>query len=638
MARRLNTLLADLKVGSMAGTTTKDQLARLCAAERDQMMDHLEGIAFAARRRGRPHDITDVEMDLENGWAYRLLENFGPHTLLTLDDGCPGRALLDRNGIPDAHIANIKADYASARSQFLHKGHENRLRAIMKEFEIPDSALNQERTAMNIFRGRADALMATDERYPLADKNLSELTGGSPPRETADQSSDQPHQTKASASSADSEAVPFRLTHTAPDLTLLPTPPDEELRNVDFGEVARSTLVDLPISAFTQECENLVKNKKDEWEAATANDARALVRIFTGVLQEHDVAHSGQITQYHIGRLRQHFNDIPTRWGQSSQLRALSTADLRKQGLQMRADAEASGAKSPVGLSAQTIRKHFANLQTFLQHLRGNGFNILDWTFEGVRPKKPKPGSIRTQQYKPTPADIKPIFSAPIFTGCAGWEEREKSGDVVYHDSLFYMPLLFVYLGARRKELAGLGVNDVYETENGWVVDVRANELRRIKTIQSHRLLPLPDELIRLNFLQYRTEIKKLGYDALFPDLFSHLTENDPGDRFYDQFIPVMQQSLGEALWQRSLHALRHGLSNSLKQRGVPPAIIDDLSGRLSDGETNNRYTDVAGISLMRDALAKFPIITDDIQPRDINLLPWVRKKQPPPWARPGRK
>ncbi|RYG85445.1 MAG: hypothetical protein EON58_22990 [Alphaproteobacteria bacterium] len=99
-----------------------------------------------------------------------------------------------------------------------------------------------------------------------------------------------------------------------------------------------------------------------------------------------------------------------------------------------------------------------------------------------------------------------------------------------------------------------------------------------------------------------------------------------------------MQQSLGEALWQRSLHALRHGLSNSLKQRGVPPAIIDDLSGRLSDGETNNRYTDVAGISLMRDALAKFPIITDDIQPRDINLLPWVRKKQPPPWARPGRK
>jgi integrase len=491
---------------------------------------------------------------------------------------------------------------------------------------------------MNIFRGRADALMATDERYLLADKNLSELTGGSPPRETAEQSSDHPNQAKAPASSADSEAVPFRLTPAALDLTPLSTVPEEESRNVDFGEVERSTLVDLPIAAFTQECENLVKNKKDEWEAATANDARALVRIFTGVLQEHNVAHSGQITQYHIGRLRQHLNDIPTRWGQSSQLRALSTGDLRKRGLQMRADAEASGAKPPVGLSAQTIRKHFANLQTFLQHLRGNGFNILDWTFEGVRPKKPKPGSIRRQQYKPTPADIKPIFSAPIFTGCAGWEERGKSGDVVYHDSLFYMPLLFVYLGARRKELAGLGVNDVYETEDGWVVEVRATELRRIKTIQSHKLLPLPDELIRLNFLHYRTEIKKLGYNALFPDLFSHLTDNDPGDRFYDQFIPVMQQSLGEALWQRSLHALRHGLSNTLKQRGVPPAIIDDLSGRLSDGETNNRYTDVAGISLMRDALAKFPIITDDIQPRDINLLPWVREKQPPPWARPGRK
>jgi hypothetical protein len=38
----------------------------------------------------------------------------------------------------------------------------------------------------------------------------------------------------------------------------------------------------------------------------------ALVRMFKSVRMEHGVEHSGQIEQYHIGLLRQHFNDIPT--------------------------------------------------------------------------------------------------------------------------------------------------------------------------------------------------------------------------------------------------------------------------------------------------------------------------------------
>lgn len=69
LARRLNTLLADLKYGPQAAMTDKEQLAKLFAAERDRMLDQLEKVALMARRRGRPDDIQDVEMDIENGWA-----------------------------------------------------------------------------------------------------------------------------------------------------------------------------------------------------------------------------------------------------------------------------------------------------------------------------------------------------------------------------------------------------------------------------------------------------------------------------------------------------------------------------------------------------------------------------------------
>jgi hypothetical protein len=63
--------------------------------------------------------------------------------------------------------------------------------------------------------------------------------------------------------------------------------------------------------------------------------------------------------------------------------------------------------------------------------------------------------------------------------------------------------------------------------------------------------------------------------------------------------------------------------------------VIDDISGRLSQGgETSLRYTNPAGLPLMRDALSKYPIITAGIEPKPIKLLPWIEQRSPPPWAR----
>lgn len=149
----------------------------------------------------------------------------------------------------------------------------------------------------------------------------------------------------------------------------------------------------------------------------------------------------------------------------------------------------------------------------------------------------------------------------------------------------------------------------------------------------------MPDELVRLGFLDYYQAIKGLGYEALFPDLFSDKTENDPGDRFYDTFTPVMRGALGEKMWERSIHALRHGMADTLKQAGVSSEVIDDISGRLSEGsETNTRYTNPAGLPLMRRALKHYPIITSTVEPKPLQLLPWIENKQPPPWAREGKK
>jgi integrase len=280
-----------------------------------------------------------------------------------------------------------------------------------------------------------------------------------------------------------------------------------------------------------------------------------------------------------------------------------------------------------VGPAAGTIRKHFGNLQHFLKHLKGHGFEIESWTFEGLRPRKPKAGEVRRQQYKPTPQDIAPIFSSPVYLGSYGHlrGKRRTPGKHVFHDSLYFLPILFTYLSPRRKEFAGLHVNDIAKDEGGYVIILRTNSIRRLKTPQSQRLLPVPEELVRLGFIDYVQSVKQLGYEAVFPDLFSDKTDNDPGERFYDTFVPVMQGALGEKMWTRAIHALRHGMADTLKQAGVPTEVIDDISGRLSEGsETNTRYTNPAGLPLMRSALEHYPVITSGVERQPLHLLPWI--------------
>lgn len=643
IARRLNLRLAELKQERREFMSTREQLQKLFSHIRDQFLDDLENISIMAKRHGRAGDVIEMELDLEAGWAYELLAKFGTRDL-TLEGDCPGLAFLLTHDVPLSHVAAIKSNFLGELKIARSAGFEERIRGLMSSFDIPDTVLNREKAMTQFFEARAAALLTINERHALVDKSKSEFT-----RERRNEAvpvapveAAQP----APSSATVVEQLPFTggpvlvdgtTEGSIPYLDLTPRPQENNSKSEPEDDKKRQRVV--PVADFEEECEKLIKNMGTEWEPTTASDAMALVRMFKTVLEEHGVQHSGQIEQFHIGKLRLHFNDIPVSWGKSPRMRAMSAPDLRDEGRKLREAAERSGEKAKVGLSGATIRKHLGNLQHFLKHLRGHGFEIESWTFEGLRPRKPSAGELRLQQYKPSPQDLAPVFSSPIYTGSLNFERgRKKPGPHVFHDAVYFLPLMFTYLGARRSEFAGLAIDDIARDEHGVVILVRNNDLRRLKNVQSDRSLPLPDELIRLGFLEYYSAIKSLGYKALFPDLFSDKTDNDPGDRFYDVFIPIMQKALGEKMWGRALHAFRHGMANTLRQAGVSEAVIDDISGRLSDGsETSRRYTNPAGLPLMRSALQLYPTITTSIEAKPLQLLPWIENRQPPPWARKGK-
>ncbi|MFP5076057.1 DUF6538 domain-containing protein [Rhizobium sp. YIM 134829] len=67
IGRRLNLRLAELKMDQVHVMSDREHLRQLFEAERNAMLEHLDDVATAAKRMGRPSDIRDVELDLENG-------------------------------------------------------------------------------------------------------------------------------------------------------------------------------------------------------------------------------------------------------------------------------------------------------------------------------------------------------------------------------------------------------------------------------------------------------------------------------------------------------------------------------------------------------------------------------------------
>lgn len=289
-----------------------------------------------------------------------------------------------------------------------------------------------------------------------------------------------------------------------------------------------------------------------------------------------------------------------------------------------------------VGLSNGTIRRHLGNLEQFLNHFLTSSYALRPFSFKGIKPKKTPVAKVRALTEKPDPEQIAPIFHMPVFTGCAGATVREmaETGPKVDHSSLYFMPMMLTYLGARRAEVAGLNINDILEEDGFWAIKIRENTLRGLKNFQSGRNVPVPDELIRLGFIDYVKRIGELGYKSLFPELVAPNNKTDPGDRFYKSFIPLVRAKTGlrEDVCNRILHALRHGFSNTLKQNGVEISIIEDITGHLGRTEGETRYTKIARLGVMKKAINVYPIITRHLEPRPLRLLPYVEANEPAPW------
>jgi hypothetical protein len=211
------------------------------------------------------------------------------------------------------------------------------------------------------------------------------------------------------------------------------------------------------------------------------------------------------------------------------------------------------------------------------------------------------------------------FFTTPIYTGRSGGATRHLlSGDTVYHNAGFWVPLLLGHGGQRSNEVGGALISDVRQLNGIWYLAIRPNRLRGLKTPAATRDVPLHPEILRLGFLDYVEARQQAGDEALFPELLT-ASRRAPSGTFHSMFARPLVEYLGEDYALRGVAALRGYVASELKFAFMPITSTRALLGHR--GESNPPLDSAAHIELMMGLIAVLPALTSHLTPLPINLM-----------------
>jgi integrase len=163
-----------------------------------------------------------------------------------------------------------------------------------------------------------------------------------------------------------------------------------------------------------------------------------------------------------------------------------------------------------------------------------------------------------------TDADLKLIFSSPLFTGCSSKNRRAKPGPYLFKDGWYWVPIIGFYTGMRLAEVVQLGTDDIQQKSGVWCISVRpgivqeTGEKKLVKNKSAIRLVPVSDSLIKLGFLDLVRHATKSG--RLFPEIpFGH--DGTPSKNF-SKFWSRYGKAVGFGSRDLVFHSLRHTMAD----------------------------------------------------------------------------
>ena len=158
----------------------------------------------------------------------------------------------------------------------------------------------------------------------------------------------------------------------------------------------------------------------------------------------------------------------------------------------------------------------------------------------------------------------------------------------------YWCPLLGLFTGARAEEIASLDLEQVYAEKGIWVIDILDG-----KTENAVRKVPVHDQLLALDFVDYVQCMKAAGYKKLFP----HLRDGKNGykknmTRMFGEYLDLPEVNIVDPL--KVFHSFRHTVVTALTNAGVNEGLKRAMVGHDINTKTSahDDYTHLAALTI----------------------------------------
>ena len=167
----------------------------------------------------------------------------------------------------------------------------------------------------------------------------------------------------------------------------------------------------------------------------------------------------------------------------------------------------------------------------------------------------------------------------------------------------FWIPAVALFSGMRLEEICQLHADDLYEVEGIKIIHVRAGVGKKLKTVQSERIIPIHSRLLALGLWEWRDAAVASARTEMWGGLIRGADDNLSSA--FSKWFGRFKTAVGIVSRKRTFHSFRHTFLNALKQLGVEEAIIKELAGHANGSITSGRYGKRYGVQVGLEAIER---------------------------------
>lgn len=156
----------------------------------------------------------------------------------------------------------------------------------------------------------------------------------------------------------------------------------------------------------------------------------------------------------------------------------------------------------------------------------------------------------------------------------------------------YFVPIISLYTSCRLQEICQLKVDDVIRIGDIFAINVKSDEEKSLKTVNSERFVPIHNELISCGFLKYVEALKEKGEVYLFPELKNedNATKSRRVSKWFNERYKIKKGIDRE----KSFHSFRRTFINEMSRNGASDSDIREMIGHKPEKSDtlNNHYKD----------------------------------------------